>query len=406
MIFPDINEFINSKVINRNTSLFSDDITNNQTKLKNEIFGKSALIIGGAGTIGTSFIKAMLKYEPKTLVVVDINENGLTELTRTLRSDNYIKVPEFYLTYPMSFGSDIFYKMLDKYDSFDIVANFAAHKHVRSEKDNVSIESMIKNNILDAKRLLEYLIIKKPNHFFCVSTDKATNPVNVMGASKKIMENLILSYSNDIKITTARFANVAFSNGSLLDGYLNRLMQRQPISCPKDVKRYFVSPLESGQICLLSCILGNTGDIFFPKLKIEQMVSFKSITESFFKYINIEIDYSKSEEDAKNRAEIMKGQGQCINPYPVYFFETDTSGEKLFEEFYEKKANVNLNRYKSLGVIVLESISKKTVHSHISLIEALFKNKNFNKSDIIKVMKKIIPDFLHHETGINLDDKM
>ena len=206
MIFPDINEFINSKVINRNTSLFSDDIINNQASLKRN-FGKSALVIGGAGTIGTSFIKAMLKYEPRTLVVVDINENGLTELTRTLRSDNNIKVPEFYLTYPMSFGSDIFYKMLNKYNSFDIVANFAAHKHVRSEKDNVSIESMIKNNIFDAKRLLEYLTIKKPNHFFCVSTDKATNPVNVMGASKKIMENLILSYSKDIKITTARFAN-------------------------------------------------------------------------------------------------------------------------------------------------------------------------------------------------------
>ena len=275
MILPNISEFIKNDIIKRKNSFFEQDLINNKDKLKKEIKDKSVLVIGGAGTIGSSFIKALLIYKPSKLVVVDINENGLTELTRTLRSNSKLVVPKDYLTYPMSFNSDVFFKMINQHGNFDIVANFAAHKHVRSEKDSFSIEAMLKNNVIDAKNLLDYLKLNKPSHFFCVSTDKAANPVNVMGGSKKLMEHVIMSYSNDIKITTARFANVAFSNGSLLYGYLERLLQRQPISCPSDVKRFFVSPDESGEICLLTCILGNSGDIFFPKLREEQLVSFK-----------------------------------------------------------------------------------------------------------------------------------
>lgn len=402
-MLPNISDFIKKHVTKREKSFFYNDLNNNKEKLTAEIKGKSILVIGGAGTIGSSYIKAALKYNPSELVVVDTNENGLTELTRTLRSNPNINVPESYLTYPMSFNSDVFYKMLNKHSSFDIIANFAAHKHVRSEKDSFSIEAMIKNNVLDAKRFLDYLKLNKPSHFFCVSTDKAANPVNVMGASKKLMENIIMSYSRDIKITTARFANVAFSNGSLLYGYIERLLQRQPISCPMDVKRFFVSPDESGEICLIACILGETGDIYFPKLNDKQLINFKTITQDFFKYLNKEIKVCKSEKEAKKIAINLSNNSS----YPVYFFKTDTSGEKLYEEFYTSEDEVNLNMYESIGIItnsIKPSISEMELT--INEIENLFKKELYDKEDVVKVMNKILPNFNHIETGKSLDQKM
>ena len=403
MILPNISKFIKQYVTKRDKSFFDNDLINNKERLTKEIRGKSILVIGGAGTIGSSFIKAALNYSPSELIVVDNNENGLTELTRTLRSDSTIIVPENYLTYPMSFNSDVFYKMLKKHGKFDVVANFAAHKHVRSEKDSFSIEAMIKNNVLDAKRLLDYLKQHKPAHFFCVSTDKAANPVNVMGGSKKLMENVIMSYSKDLKITTARFANVAFSNGSLLYGYLERLLQRQPISCPSDVKRFFVSPEESGEICLLTCILGNSGDIYFPKLNENQLVNFKEITEDFFKYLGKEIKICNNEYEAKEYAINITDD----SPYPVYFFKTDTSGEKLYEEFYTSEDQIDLKKFNSIGII---KNSIKPSFSDVDLIieeiENLFKRDSYEKEDIIKVMNRLLPDFKHIETGKTLDQKM
>ena len=403
MMLPNISEFIKNYVTKRENSFFDNDLTNNKEKLTKEIKGKSILVIGGAGTIGASYIKAALRYHPSELIVVDTNENGLTELTRTLRSDSNLMVPESYLTYPMSFNSDVFYKMLKKHGSFDIIANFAAHKHVRSEKDSFSIEAMIKNNVLDAKRLLDYLKRNKPSHFFCVSTDKAANPVNVMGASKKLMENVIMSYSKDLKITTARFANVAFSNGSLLYGYIERLLQRQPISCPSDVKRFFVSPEESGEICLLTSILGNSGDIYFPKLNKNQLVSFKTITEDFFKYLNKEIKICNSEKEAKEIALNLSDNSS----YPVYFFKTDTSGEKLYEEFYTSEDEVNFNLYQSIGVVT-NSLKPAFSEMEVTIkeIETLFKRESYSKEEVIKIMNKILPNFKHIETGKTLDQKM
>ena len=403
MMLPNVSEFIKNYVTKRDNSFFDNDLINNKEKLTKEIKGKSILVIGGAGTIGSSYIKVALRYHPSELIVVDTNENGLTELTRTLRSDSNIIVPEFYMTYPMSFNSEVFYKMLKKHGEFDIVANFAAHKHVRSEKDSFSIEAMIKNNVLDAKRFLDYLNQHKPSHFFCVSTDKAANPVNVMGGSKKLMENVIMSYSKNMKITTARFANVAFSNGSLLYGYIERLLQRQPISCPSDVKRFFVSPEESGEICLLTSILGKSGDIYFPKLDKKQLVSFKSITEDFFKYLNKNIKICKSEKEAKEIALSLSENSS----YPVYFFKTDTSGEKLFEEFYTSDDEVNFNLYDSIGVVT-NSLKPSFFEMEVTIkeIEKLFKKESFKKEDIIKIMNKILPNFNHVETGKSLDQKM
>ncbi len=403
MNLPNISEFIKNYVTKRENSFFENDLINNREKLIKEIKGKSILVIGGAGTIGSSYIKAALRYHPSELIVVDTNENGLTELTRTLRSDSNTTVPETYLTYPMSFNSQVFYKMFDKHGAFDIVANFAAHKHVRSEKDSFSIEAMIKNNVLDAKRLLDYLKRNQPSHFFCVSTDKAANPVNVMGGSKKMMENVIMSYSKNLKITTARFANVAFSNGSLLYGYLERLLQRQPISCPSDVKRFFVSPEESGEICLLTSILGNSGDIYFPKLNEDQLLNFKTITEDFFNYLKKDMIVCNSEAEAKELALNMTD----ISSYPVYFFKTDTSGEKLFEEFYTAEDEVNFNLYESIGVVT--NSLKPSFHEielTIKELENLFKRESYNKEDIIEIMNKILPNFKHIETGKSLDQKM
>ena len=403
MMLPNINEFIKKHVTKRDKSFFNTDLINNREKLTKEIKGKSILVIGGAGTIGSSYIKVALRYHPSELIVVDTNENGLTELTRTLRSDSNIIVPEGYLTYPMSFNSAVFYKMLKKHGRFDIVANFAAHKHVRSEKDSFSIEAMIKNNVLDAKKFLDYLKLNKPAHFFCVSTDKAANPVNVMGASKKLMENVIMSYAEDLKITTARFANVAFSNGSLLYGYLERLLQRQPISCPSDVKRFFVSPEESGEICLLTCILGNSGDIYFPKLEQDQLVNFKTITEDFFNYLNKDIQICTSETEAKEIALNLSDSSS----YPIYFFKTDTSGEKLYEEFYTLEDKVNFSRYASIG-IVTNSIKPnyQEVENVVNKINNLFSRETYSKDDIIHSMNKLIPNFTHIETGKTLDQKM
>ena len=403
MMLPNISKFIKHYVTKRERSFFDNDLTNNKGKLIKEIKGKSILVIGGAGTIGSSYIKAALRYHPSKLIVVDINENGLTELTRTLRSDSNIIVPESYLTYPMSFNSDVFYKMLKKQGSFDIIANFAAHKHVRSEKDSFSIEAMIKNNVLDAKQFLDYLKFNKPSHFFCVSTDKAANPVNVMGGSKKLMENVIMSYSKDLKITTARFANVAFSNGSLLYGYIERLIQRQPISCPSDVKRFFVSPEESGEICLLTCILGNSGDIYFPKLNEYQLVNFKSITEDFFKYLNKDIKICKSEKEAKEVASNLSDSSS----YPVYFFKTDTSGEKLYEEFYTSDDEINLEKFESIGVIKNSyKPNYLEVESVVNQMSELFSRESYNKEDIINVMNNLLTSFSHIETGKSLDQKM
>ena len=279
----DLNRFIATFVTKRNKSMFSTDIEENKEELWKKIEGKSLLVIGGAGSIGSSFIKALLPFKPATLVVVDTNENALAELTRDLRSTKGMYVPEDYVTYPMDFASPVFEKMFRKRGGFDIVGNFSAHKHVRTEKDIYSVEALLQNNVLNAKMLLDLLAEFPPEEYFCVSTDKAANPVNIMGASKRIMEDVIFAYSDKFPVKTARFANVAFSNGSLPDGFVERLQKLQPISAPSDVKRYFVSTEESGQICMLACMLGKNREIFFPRLEEEQMMTFDKIATAFLK---------------------------------------------------------------------------------------------------------------------------
>lgn len=404
MKFININQFISKYITKREDSFFLEDIKNQHSLLSEKIKNKSILVIGGAGTIGSSFIKAILPFEPSKLYVIDNNENGLTELTRDLRSTLGQFIPKEYITYPMNFGDPVFEKMFINEGPFHIVANFAAHKHVRSEKDKYSIESMIDNNVFKAKRLLDLLCDYKPEHFFCVSTDKAANPVNIMGASKKLMEDVILSYSQDICITTARFANVAFSNGSLLDGYIQRLMKCQPISCPSDVKRFFVSPEESGQICMLACLLGQSGDIFFPKLAEDTMVNFKDITEAFFNALGIKSKICFSEQEAKESV----NSTDLEKEYPVYYFESDTSGEKLYEEFYTDSDDLDMENYLSLGVIKNSPIKDKlSINKTINDLKVLMSgNKSYDKSSIVKALNQNLPNFEHIETGKSLDQKM
>jgi len=399
----DIPNFIKEYITKRSESLFLKDIEKNKSILTTKIKGKSVLVIGGAGTIGSSYIKAVLKFEPAKLYVVDTNENGLTELTRTLRSDANQFVPEEYRTYPMNFGDPVFKKMFLTEGPFDIVANFAAHKHVRSEKDKYSIEAMIDNNVFKAKEFLDLLLENKPEHFFCVSTDKAANPVNVMGASKKLMEEVIMAYSDELQITTARFANVAFSNGSLLAGYVERLFQKQPISCPADVKRFFVSPEESGQICMLACMLGESSDIYFPKLAEEEMVFFKDITLDFFKASSRKIIECSSDQEAKEKSLRLSEK----DPYPVYFFNSDTSGEKLYEEFYTEIDEVDFDKHSALGVVKnAKKLPLLKIEETLEELKELMNSGDYDKAKIVNVLKKYLPDFEHIETGKSLDQKM
>ena len=326
----ELNEFIAASVTKRDQSMFLWDMEKYSCELNRKICGKSVLVIGGAGSIGSSFVKAILPFHPASLVVVDYNENALAELTRDLRSTKDMFIPSDYVPYPMDFAAPVFEKMFRSRRGFDIVANFSAHKHVRSEKDIFSVETLIQNNVLHAKTLLDLLVLFPPEVYFCVSTDKAANPVNIMGASKRIMEDVVFSYSDRFPVKTARFANVAFSNGSLPAGFLERIRKLQPLSAPSDVRRYFVSPEESGQICLLAAILGNNREIFFPKLEEVQMMTFDGIARELLKAHGYEVLECLSDEEAIEKTVELKGGS---TRYPVHFSPSDTSGEKAYEEF-------------------------------------------------------------------------
>ena len=399
-----LNKFISDCITMRSVSLFKADIEANRGKLTQEIEGKSVCVIGGAGTIGSSFIRAILRFKPSKLVVIDLNENGLAELTRDLRSTEDLFVPEEYRTYTLNFADPIFARIFREEKGFDIVANFSAHKHVRSEKDKYSVQALIENNDIKAKKFMELLCEYPPKHFFCVSTDKAANPVNIMGASKRVMEDMVMAYSSKFKVTTARFANVAFSNGSLPDGWLNRVKKKQPLAAPNDVKRYFVSLDESGEICMLACILGKNGEIFFPKLGEDQMLTFSSICDDYIKALGCEKIECADDAEAKKIACQMSYD---TDKYPVVYFKSDTTGEKAYEEFYVPGEKIDMERF--LGIGVIEESEHRTmneVESFFEEIEGIFASPDFTKEDVVKAIKRFIPNFEHEEKGKNLDLKM
>ena len=399
-----LDKFISDSVTFRPVSMFAPDIEANKDKLHVEIKGKKVCVIGGAGSIGSSFIKAVLRFEPKSVVVVDLNENGLAELVRDVRSTQGLFVPDEFRCYTLNFADPIFTRIFREEKGFDIVANFSAHKHVRSEKDRYSVQALIENNDIKAKKLMDLLCEFPPKHFFCVSTDKAANPVNIMGASKRIMEDLVMAYNDKFKVTTARFANVAFSNGSLPDGWLHRLQKKQPLAAPSDVKRYFVSPEESGQICMLACILGRPGEVFFPKLGEDQMLTFSSICDEFVKAEGFTKKECASDADAKQYASAMDYDSET---YTVVYFKSDTTGEKAYEEFYVPGEKIDMQRFQALGVV--EQTARHPmdeVNTFFQKLEDIFEKNDFTKAQVVEAIKTFIPNFEHEEKGKNLDQKM
>ena len=407
-----IEKFISEYVTKRPVSMFAADIEANKETLTKEIKDKKVCVIGGAGSIGSSFIKAVLRFEPKSVVVIDLNENGLAELVRDVRSTYGLFVPDEFRCYTLNFADSIFERIFREEKGFDIVANFSAHKHVRSEKDKYSVQALIENNDIKARRLMDLLAQYPPRHFFCVSTDKAANPVNIMGASKRIMEDLVMAYCQYFPVTTARFANVAFSNGSLPDGWLHRVQRLQPLAAPSDVRRYFVSREESGQICMLACILGRPGEVFFPKLGEDQMLTFSSICDDFVKAEGFTKKECSSDAEAKAYAAEMSSrvQSRDLNPdtqYPVVYFKSDTTGEKAYEEFYVPGEKLDMDRFSSLGV-VQQTVrhTKEEVDTFFTHLESIFQKDDFTKAEVVEAIKTFIPNFAHEEKGKNLDSKM
>ena len=366
-----LDKFIADSVTFRPESMFKADIEANAEVLTREIKGKKVCVIGGAGSIGSSFIKAVLRFEPASVVVVDLNENGLAELVRDVRSTNGLYVPEAFRCYTLNFADPIFERIFREEKGFDIVANFSAHKHVRSEKDRYSVQALIENNDIKAKRLMDLLRVYPPKHFFCVSTDKAANPVNIMGASKRIMEDLVMAYNPYFKVTTARFANVAFSNGSLPDGWIHRLQKKQPLAAPSDVRRYFVSP----EIC-----------------------------DRFVEAEGFEKKACSSDAEAKAYAAQM---GYDSETYPVVYFGSDTTGEKAYEEFYVPGEKIDMERFAALGVVCQTSRhSFEEVDGFFEKLEGIFAKEDFTKAQVVEALREFLPNFQHEETGKNLDSKM
>ena len=390
-------------LLGRKGPLFSSDITQLNLDFISMIENSRFLVIGGAGSIGQAVTKEIFKRKPLKLHVVDISENNMVELVRDIRSTlGYIDGD--FKTFAIDCGSLEFEALISSEGPYDYVFNLSALKHVRSEKDPFTLMRMLSVNILNTIKTFTLARDQGAKKYFCVSTDKAANPVNMMGASKRIMEMFLMRESKTMSISMARFANVAFSDGSLLHGFNQRVSKRQPLSAPSDVRRYFLTPQESGELCLMSGLLGDNRDIFFPKLNEQlDLITFSDIAERYLSDLGYEPHYCKSEDEARNSAMELINNRQ----WPCYFFKSDTTGEKDFEEFYTDAENIDMHKFKSVGVIKNEPLyDENKLNQFLLNIEELQSNGNWNKQEIIKLFFDLLPDFAHKETGKYLDQRM
>jgi len=389
-------------LIGRTDPLFIKDICNYERELSAIIASSRFLVIGGAGSIGSAVVYELFKRNPKLLHVVDISENNLVELVRDIRSSLGYIDGEF-ATFAIDTGTDIFDSFMLNGQGYDYVFNLSAIKHVRSEKDPFTLMRMVDVNIFNTDRTIQQAKQKGAKKYFCVSTDKAVNPVNMMGTSKRIMKMFLMRRSLELQVSSARFANVAFSDGSLLYGFNRRLEKGQPLSAPSDVRRYFVSPQESGELCLLSCLLGENRDVFFPKLGGNFNLTFSEIAERYLHNLGYEPVRCKSEDEARSSVKELKARKK----YPVYFFESNTTGEKGAEEFYTEKETVDMERFKGIGVIKGEALyDEQKIMMFTDAIRSLRKKGKWTRSDLISLFHFMVPEFHHKETGKFLDGRM
>ncbi len=391
------------RLIGRDEELFKADIHRYEQTLSELVAASRFLVIGGAGSIGQAVTREIFKRKPGALHVVDISENNMVELVRDIRSTlGYIDGD--FRTFAIDCGSREFDALLKWSDGYDYILNLSALKHVRSEKDPFTLMRMVDVNIINTNRTIELARGEGVRKYFCVSTDKAANPVNMMGASKRIMEMYLMRHSLSLPISTARFANVAFSDGSLLHGFNQRFAKRQPIAAPHDVRRYFVTPKESGELCLMSCLLGENRDIFFPKLsdKLHQ-ITFAEIAVKYLAELGFEAFQCASEDEARSRVEELVSRKQ----WPCYFFTSDTTGEKDFEEFFTDREVLDMHRFESLGVIKNEpAFDDNKLDVFIERIAALKEQPIWERSELVQLFHQMIPDFGHKETGKYLDNRM
>lgn len=395
-------------LIGRSQALFTQDISVYELELQEWVNNSSFLVLGGAGSIGQAVVKEIFKRNPKKLHVVDISENNLTELVRDIRSSfGYINGD--FQAFALDIGSVEYDAFFNADGQFDFVLNLSALKHVRSEKDPYTLMRMIELNVFNTEKTLQQSIAAGVKKYFCVSTDKAANPVNMMGASKRIMEMFLMRRSLEIEISTARFANVAFSDGSLLHGFNQRFEKRQPIVAPNDIKRYFVTPQESGELCLMSCIFGENRDIFFPKLSEHlHLTTFANIAVKYLQAKGYEPYMCQTEEEAR----VFFSKNSATSPlqtkqWPCLFTASDTTGEKDFEEFFTSKETLDMQRFNNLGVIKNEPEFDEHLLDYFSAnIQAMKNNEAWNKQEIVSLFFHMLPDFAHKETGKYLDSKM
>lgn len=390
-------------MIGRNKELFIDDIINQEKKLTKTVSSSKFLVLGGAGSIGQAVVKEIFKRDPKKLHVVDISENNLVELVRDLRS-SFGYITGDFQTFALDIGSLEYDVFIQTDGIYDYVLNLSALKHVRSEKDPFTLMRMIDVNILNTVKTIQQSIDKGVKKYFCVSTDKAANPVNMMGASKRIMEMFLIKSSKHINISTARFANVAFSDGSLLHGFDQRIKKQQPIVAPNDIKRYFITPKESGELCLMSCVFGENRDIFFPKLNQNlHLISFADIAVRYLDQLNYKPHLCADEHEARALINSLPQKGK----WPCLFSKSDTTGEKDFEEFYTENETLKMDRFFNLGIIKNDPIyDENKLEMFNQKIQDLKRLKKWDKESIVELFLKMIPNFNHKETGKYLESKM